>query len=318
MSAMKAIKKLMKSVAEFKTQDEWLNARRNYIGGTDVSVLLGVNPWKTPVQLYLDKVEGNNIEENIAMRRGKALEPLVADIYCEKTGNVILNMGRRLFVHPTYGLFAVSLDRLAITPDDKIGVVEIKTAVGFGVEKFRNGIPAIYMSQVQMQLWIMEEWLAQCGYKEPLFADLPVLLDDRFECWSGMQLDEMLVAHMLNAGTKFKENFLDKRIVPAPESMEDIKILYRDVIMGSWMECTDDLYDLLIARKNIKQAIKNQSDPVGELKKKLETLEFNICEMIRENEVVVKDNVEIVTRKADKNGVRKLLVKDHLVVDTDF
>ena len=34
---------------------EWLKARRGGIGGSDVAACLGLNPWRTPVQVWEDK-----------------------------------------------------------------------------------------------------------------------------------------------------------------------------------------------------------------------------------------------------------------------
>ena len=35
--------------------DEWLDARRNGIGGSDVAAVLGANPWRTPLEVWLSK-----------------------------------------------------------------------------------------------------------------------------------------------------------------------------------------------------------------------------------------------------------------------
>ncbi|MDI9475820.1 MAG: YqaJ viral recombinase family protein, partial [Bacillota bacterium] len=51
------------------THEEWLNWRKKGIGGSDVSALLGLNPWRSPLALYYDKVgENEDEEESIAMQ----------------------------------------------------------------------------------------------------------------------------------------------------------------------------------------------------------------------------------------------------------
>ncbi len=37
------------------SRDEWLIERRKGIGGSDASIILGLNKWKTPFELWLDK-----------------------------------------------------------------------------------------------------------------------------------------------------------------------------------------------------------------------------------------------------------------------
>ncbi|WP_196802087.1 YqaJ viral recombinase family protein, partial [Clostridium cadaveris] len=36
---------------------DWLKERQKGIGGSDVGAILGVNKWKTPFQVYLEKTE---------------------------------------------------------------------------------------------------------------------------------------------------------------------------------------------------------------------------------------------------------------------
>ncbi|HQE50274.1 MAG TPA: YqaJ viral recombinase family protein, partial [Fervidobacterium sp.] len=45
------------------TQEEWLQFRKRGIGGSDISAILGLNPWKSPLALYYDKVGENEVEE---------------------------------------------------------------------------------------------------------------------------------------------------------------------------------------------------------------------------------------------------------------
>jgi putative phage-type endonuclease len=312
MNAMHFIKELLVRFPEME-EEEWKAERRKHIGATDISILLGVNPWRTTAQLYYDKVEGSELKPNISMRRGQYLEPLVADIYSEQT---VIDLGRRLFIHPQYDLFAGTPDKLVITPDDKIAILEIKTAVSYGCEKFRNGVPPLYMAQLYQYIWIVDALLKEMGYKYEIWGDLAALLDDKYECWSGFQYDKETIGYIHKAGTQFYTDHWLPNIVPLPESMEDIKLVYREVVMGSWIECTDEFYDLLLSRKFLRDSIKNVSAPVNELKEKLEQVELAIRKFMGANEVVIKDNDEIATCKADKNGVRRLYIKEKFVLDS--
>ena len=37
------------------SKEEWLRYRKQGIGGSDVSCLLGINKWKSEIELWLDK-----------------------------------------------------------------------------------------------------------------------------------------------------------------------------------------------------------------------------------------------------------------------
>lgn len=54
--------------------EQWKSWRRNYIGASDAPVIQEVSPWKTILQLWEEKIEGKDVEENSAMRRGSELE----------------------------------------------------------------------------------------------------------------------------------------------------------------------------------------------------------------------------------------------------
>ena len=68
---------------------EWLKHRQAGIGGSDASCIAGLNPWKSAIQLYMDKKEENPQEvKSLRMELGNRLEGLVAELFLEcKTTN---------------------------------------------------------------------------------------------------------------------------------------------------------------------------------------------------------------------------------------
>jgi predicted phage-related endonuclease len=63
----------------FSDRQEWLALRRKGLGGTDAAAILGVNPYRSALDVYLDK-KGlvPELEENAAMEWGKRLEDVIA------------------------------------------------------------------------------------------------------------------------------------------------------------------------------------------------------------------------------------------------
>ena len=60
-------------------KQEWLKERKNYFGGTDLAAIAGLNPYRTALDVYLDKTSDDIREEtNSAMRWGNLLEELVS------------------------------------------------------------------------------------------------------------------------------------------------------------------------------------------------------------------------------------------------
>ena len=70
-------------------RNEWLEWRKQGIGGSDVAAILGISPFRTARDLYYDKlgIAVENDESNwVGMEMGNLLEPLVARIFEKKTG----------------------------------------------------------------------------------------------------------------------------------------------------------------------------------------------------------------------------------------
>ena len=66
---------------------EWLKARQTGIGGSDVAAILGLSKWKTPLDVYNDKIADTPSEEsNPSIEWGNRLEPVIRQKYSDVTG----------------------------------------------------------------------------------------------------------------------------------------------------------------------------------------------------------------------------------------
>lgn len=71
------------------TREEWLKLRKQGIGGSDAGAVCGLNPYVSPMDVYMDKTTEEIPEQdrdNEAMRLGRDLEQYVAERFCEETG----------------------------------------------------------------------------------------------------------------------------------------------------------------------------------------------------------------------------------------
>ena len=68
------------------SREEWLEFRREGIGGSDAAVVLGLNPFRSLLELYSDKLGLlPDKEDTELMRTGRDLEQYVASRFCEAT-----------------------------------------------------------------------------------------------------------------------------------------------------------------------------------------------------------------------------------------
>ena len=68
---------------QFDSFDSWLNARHG-IGGSDASAVLGLNPYKTNTELYLEKTgqrTAPDISDKDYVKYGHDAEPLLRSLF---------------------------------------------------------------------------------------------------------------------------------------------------------------------------------------------------------------------------------------------
>jgi putative phage-type endonuclease len=125
------------------SREDWLRERRRGIGGSEAAAILGLSPWATPLDVYLDKIgEGEDVEETEAMYFGTILEGVVADEFSRRTG---LKVRRRnaLLTHPDYPWMIANIDRMVVGG----GLLECKTCNAFN--PWNGVVPEHYQIQVQ-------------------------------------------------------------------------------------------------------------------------------------------------------------------------
>lgn len=132
--------------------ENWLKLRNMGIGGSDASAVLGINPWKSKLQLWHEKVyqEVPDQSESLRLKIGKLMEPLIAEEYTQKT-NRRLEI-RPMKIHPKYDFILGNIDREIVGEDKRgPGVLEIKTKNAW-VDWHDEAIPKYYMTQLQHYL----------------------------------------------------------------------------------------------------------------------------------------------------------------------
>jgi len=163
-----------------KSYDEWIQFRTRGLGASEIGTLMGVNSWKSPAELYYQKIGliPQKVEPNIPMFMGTILEKTVAEIFEYWDGDdasMLRNYEsqtkvRTLYepvgyvVNPEYPHLFFSPDRLQIKTknlrirDGRINlenveaIIEIKTISGWSSKQWEGGIPPSYYLQLQTYL----------------------------------------------------------------------------------------------------------------------------------------------------------------------
>lgn len=135
---------------------EWLAHRRKYRNASETPTVLGVSPWTTPYQLWLERTGRAQVHVNAAMKRGSELEPVARAAYEKLTGHV---MEPLVLVE---GEYSASLDGITLAGDL---LLEIKCPVRGRESPLWKAVqakelPENYRWQVEHQLMVAGAALA--------------------------------------------------------------------------------------------------------------------------------------------------------------
>lgn len=130
--------------------------RQGYIGASDVPVILGESPFKTPYELWQEKVTGeSDFKGNLSTELGHYCEPEVGRRFTKKTGFKVLDPKDAQFSYKHWGVLKVRPDFLVIGKDSEeaYALLECKTAFKEGgAKEWYAGVPNAYYWQVQAQM----------------------------------------------------------------------------------------------------------------------------------------------------------------------
>lgn len=147
----------------YKTQDQWREARVNRIGGSDASAIIGLNPYKTNIDLWMEKtgqIAPEDISEKPYVKYGTQAEMYLRELFrLDHPQYQVEYVENNMFVNDKYPWAHASLDGWlteTIRIDDSTdvitrkGILEIKTTnilQSMQKEKWNNRIPDNYYVQ---------------------------------------------------------------------------------------------------------------------------------------------------------------------------
>jgi len=149
----------MSTATQERERRAFLEARRAYLGGTDVAAILGVSKWATPLTVWNAKTGGDVPDAgSLAARRGLALEPFIAEEFVREHPEFVVYRSKPI-VRDDWGFPAgASVDRMVARrekPRTPVAILEAKTAFRYGWREWdeKTGeLPDAYYLQQQWYL----------------------------------------------------------------------------------------------------------------------------------------------------------------------
>ena len=143
------------TITDFADEKEWLHGRERGIGGSDASAIVGMNPYKTNLDLFEEKI-GRVIPEDISEKDcviyGKKAEDHIRELFAlEYPDYHVEHHEFRILTNTEYPFMQASLDGELLDPDGRHGVLEIKTTnilQSMQRDKWNDRIPDNYYIQI--------------------------------------------------------------------------------------------------------------------------------------------------------------------------
>ena len=194
---------------------DWLDYRKQGIGGSDAAVVCGVSRYKSPVELWMEKTGQLPAQEaGEAAYWGHQLEELVRTEFTKRTG-IEVEHRMELLRSDEHPFMQANLDGTGVHPELGPCIFEAKTASAFKAGEWEDGIPDEYFLQVQ-------HYMAVTGYKGTYIA---ALIGGNTFRWKFISRDEGLIAMLVQLEADFWQHVQNETPPPLDGSSASARFL---------------------------------------------------------------------------------------------
>lgn len=243
------------------SRDGWLQLRKTGLGGSDAGAVCGLNPYISPMNVFLDKCSDEICEtDNEAMRQGRDLEEYVARRFMEATG-LKVHRSNMMYRSREYPFMIADVDRLVIGEDAGL---ECKTASAYNADKWKDGaVPKHYLMQCY-------HYMAVTGRKAWYIA--VVVLGQGFT-YEKITWDDRIIQDLVQIERHFWDQYVVPGVMPPPDGSkacdealqqyfhrsqkgEMVPLVGFDEKLDRRMEISEQIKSLEQEQKKIDQEIK--------------------------------------------------------------
>ena len=289
------------------------------LGGTDIGTILGLSPYKTPLELWSELVSGEQpaSRDLIHLRFGQHAESFIASEY-ERATNLFTAVHSPTLFHKKHGFMFGHVDRFVLDRPDTPAVVdgtitadkllECKTSSAFSKndwgEPGTDQVPPLYLVQCA---WYMA--ITECQS-----ADLAVLIGNSdFRVYTierDMELESLILSH---AQHFWHEHVLGKK-PPEPISVQDASILFPKEAPNSSVLANEEILQSITSYR--QACIQSQT-----LSEECEKLKLEILNYMGHAEKLTLGSKTLATWKCAKSSTRidtKALAQAHPDIASEF
>ena len=268
---------------------------RDYIGSADAAAMLGMSPWKSPLQLYLElrgEIESED-KTSDEIQFGITFEDAVIDEFLRRKRwtDLTIVVRQEHFRHPRYPYLGATLDAYRVL---YVEIIEAKTATIYSADEWTDGPPRHILVQCHWQMMVT-------GFRK---VYVPVYFDSRrFEIFE-VERDEEICKELLEAGKAFWAQV---------QAGEPPTVTSRDTgTLARWFPCaTIASVDLDSKLRPTVERIRDLGDIIKSYEDEKEYLINTVKRELGEGEIGLVDGEKLVSWKEQtREGIDTALLKD--------
>ena len=270
-----------KSFRKATSEAEFKQLRAKTIGSSEIGTIMGVNPFQTPYDLWLRKTGRETFEGNEATRRGQLLEPVVAQMWVDKTGIEIEEGGEDVTIYYAEDFMSASPDRFYLS-DGERAILEIKTTA---MDVDADNLPMSWFCQLQWQMGVI-------GVNKGAIA----WLGNRFVFdYIEFDFDADFFADMKEAAREFWQLVQDDT-PPSLTTFGDVLKAYPSHKDGKYIIAGQSVAAIHKQLKGLQEQKKEIDNQISELKEQVQLI-------MNDAEAIIEDERPIFTWKKSKDRV---------------
>ena len=244
--------------------EEWKAARRRGIGGSDAAAIAGLNRFKSPLAVYLEKIgELDKDVDSESAYWGKILEEVVAREFERRTGKRVHKVNA-ILVHPKCDFMIANIDRKVVGEN---AILECKTTSAYNAKEWQSDeIPQEYIIQVQ-------HYMAVTG---TAYAYVAALIGGNRFVWKKIERDDELIDNLIKIELEFW-HFVETKTLPdidgSESTAEVLNLLYPlSSTVDETILLSPDANDLIEERNTLVEQIKQLEEMKAEKENRIKAL----------------------------------------------
>ena len=270
-----------------KSEKDWLELKKNTIGGSEICAILGMNQWTSPFDIWRIKTGRAEYQEsNMVMKRGKHFESGLVSLWEEVEGHKVIKASSKnvLYIDKQYPFLSVTPDRRFKHKDGGIRTLEAKTTFSRHDEPLDS-----WVYQLQWELMFTGDKFGELvwEYSDPRICYKSMTFE------SNPEMQELMKDYAID----WWETYVVGDIEPPLVNSNDVLTKFPKETEGKILEANEDIAGIYTKVKRLQDEIKVKDA-------KLETNKEQMKLFMQDAEKLTYFDEPLCTWKINKNGSR--------------